>query len=92
MELKKYYKIGANRVELRLKPCADITSDCDGGLANWERNTIDLGNDMPEDRQATAFLHEVLHMMNIYLTEEQATYISEGLTQIIRDNKINFLK
>ena len=91
MKFRKYYKIGANKVELEVKDTSRISSDCDGGLAVWEQNYMAIGSNLPEDRQAVAFLHEVLHIMNVYLTEEQATYLSDGLMQVIRDNKINFL-
>lgn len=91
MKFKKYYKIGANKVRLELKPTGEISGDCDGGLANWEQNYMAVGNNMPKDRQRVALLHEILHIMNIHLEEENITYLSESLMQVIVDNKINFL-
>jgi len=92
MKFLPSYKIGANKVKLELRPCSEISSECDGGLAVWEQNYMAIGSDLPPaDRQKVAFLHEVLHIMNVYLSEEQTTYLSEGLMQIILDNKINFL-
>ena len=49
-----------------------------------------LASDMPEDRTAVAFLHEILHFVNTYLEEKEVTFISEGLMQVIRDNDLDF--
>ena len=90
MKIPDQIKIGANKFRI-LRGSFRTESDLDGGFLEWETNTLFLANDMPEDREATCFLHEILHGLNIYLTEEQATYLSEGLMQIIRDNNLNFL-
>ncbi len=84
-------KIGANTITVIRKPMCEIDSDCNGGWAHWEKNTLYLADDMPEDREAEVFLHEILHFINVYLEEEQVTYISGLLLQVMRDNKINFL-
>lgn len=90
MKIPKLVKIGANTFKIS-RGSFRRESDMDGGSVEWESNLMFLADDMPEDREATCFLHEILHGLNIYLTEEQVTYLSEGLMQVIRDNKINFL-
>lgn len=91
MQIPKKIKIGANTFTIS-RGSFRTESDMDGGSCEWETNRIFLADDMPEDREATCFLHEILHGLNIYLTEEQATYLSEGLMQIIRDNNLDFRK
>jgi len=91
MKIPKQIKIGANLFKI-LRGSFRHEEDMDGGSLEWETNTMFVASDMPEDREATCFLHEILHGLNIYLTEEQATYLSEGLMQIIRDNNLDFRK
>lgn len=91
MKIPETIKIGANIITVVLKPHYAIDSTCNGGWAMWEKNTLILADDMPEDRTATTLLHEILHFLNIYFEEKEATNISEGLMQIIRDNNIDFL-
>lgn len=90
MQIPKKVKIGANTFAVIRKPVSEVSMDHDGGWTDWEQNKLFLGDDMPEDREATVFLHEILHGLNVYLTEEQVTYLSEGLIQIIRDNDLDF--
>ena len=89
MKIPESIKIGANKFKID-RGSFRTESDMDGGACEWETNSIFLANDMPEDREATCFLHEILHGINIYLTEEQVTYLSEALIQVIRDNNLDF--
>lgn len=85
-------RIGINTIMVVQKPMADIDSDCNGGWAHWEKNVLYLANDMPEDRKMETFFHEILHFINVYLPEEQVTFLSSSILQVIRDNKLDFLK
>lgn len=91
MKIPKKLKIGANTFKIS-RGSFRTESGQDGGFLLWETNELFLADDMPEAREATCFLHEILHGLNIYLTEEQTTYLSEGLMQIIRDNNLDFRK
>ena len=91
MKIPKKIKIGANIFSIKRGSYTDDTS-LDGGYLEWETNKMFVADDMPKDREATCFLHEILHGLNIYLTEEQVTYLSEGLMQVIRDNRLDFRK
>jgi hypothetical protein len=91
MKIPKQIKIGANIVTVQRRPFAQIDAEGNGGIAFWEQNILVLASDMPEDRTAVAFMHEICHFINTYLEEKEVTFISEGLMQVIRDNKINFL-
>ncbi len=84
-------KIGAQRVKVTLKPLAEIDSDCNGGWARWEQNELLIASDIPEDRQALIFMHEIFHFMNVYLPEEQITFLTESFFQVLRDNQLQFL-
>lgn len=88
MIIPKKIKIGSQDVKVILTPQAEIDSDCNGGWANWERNYIVIASDMPQERIESTFIHEVLHFINVYLTEEQCTYISEGMYAFLIDNKL----
>ena len=90
MKIPSKLKVGANTFRVMRSPLNEGSSDHCGGWMDWESNTIFLGTDMPEDREATCFLHEILHALNVYLSEKETTYLSEALMQIIRDNKLNF--
>lgn len=91
MNIPQVIKVNANTITVVLKPKDEIDSEDNGGWAHWERNVLYLANDIPEDRQAELFLHEILHFVNVYLTEEQVTYLSGALLDVMRRNKINFL-
>lgn len=90
MKIPSSVKVGScvYRIERR---SYQTESDMDGGYCDWENNVIFVASNMPEDRQAVTFLHELLHAINIYLSEVEVTAISEGLMQVIKDNKIDFL-
>lgn len=92
MKIPNKIKIGACIIIIERRPHREIDSECNGGWAMWEENKLILADDMPEDREAVTFLHEILHFINIYLEEKEATFISEGLMQVIRDNGIEFTK
>ena len=92
MNIPDKLKIGANEVLVTRRPFAQIDAEGNGGIAFWEQNVLALADDMPEDRTAVAFLHEILHFINTYLEEKEATFISEGLMQVIRDNNLDFRK
>ena len=91
MKIPNKIKICANTFTIN-RGSFRTESEQDGGSCEWEENKIFIADDMPEDREATIFLHEILHGLNIYLTEEQVTYLSEGLMQVIRDNNLDFRK
>jgi hypothetical protein len=90
MNIPDKLKIGANEVRVERRPFAQIDAEGNGGIAFWEQNVLVLASDMPEDRTAVAFLHEILHFVNTYLEEKEVTFISEGLMQVIRDNDLDF--
>ena len=92
MIIPESLKIHAQKIEVCLVPIDQIDREGNGGRAVWEQNIIQLGSDMPEDRTAVSFLHEILHFINTYLEEKECTFISEGLLQVIRDNNIDFRK
>lgn len=86
MKNLKKLKIYGQTVKVTQKPLAEIDSDCNGGWARWEHNELIIANDVPQDRKELLLLHETLHFVNVYLTEEQVTYLSESLYQIVKDN------
>jgi hypothetical protein len=90
MIIPEKLRIHAQTIDVHNVPVDEIDKDGNGGRAIWEQNIIQLGADMPEDRTAVSFLHEILHFVNTYLEEKECTFISEGLLQVIRDNNLDF--
>ena len=90
MKIPDKIKVGGNIIKIVRGAYYTGTEQHDGGWLDWEQNTMFLSNDMPKDREATCFMHEILHAMNIYLKEEQVTYLSEMLMQVITDNNLDF--
>lgn len=81
-------KIGSQTIKVVLTPACNIDSDCNGGWAKWEQNELFIASDMPQERIEQVFIHEVFHFINIYLTEEQCTYLSEGIYAFLSDNNL----
>lgn len=90
MKIPDRIKIHANEITIKRVPHSQIDLEGNGGQALWEQNILILADDLPEDRTAVSFLHEILHFINTYLEEKEATFISEGLMQVIRDNDLDF--
>lgn len=90
MKIPRKIKVGANQINIRRVELAITDADQSGGWFEWETNTLCLAMGMPEDREATCFLHEVIHAINIYLSEKLVTAISELLIQAIRANDLDF--
>lgn len=88
MNIPNKLKIGGQKVRIIQKKLIDIDSDHSGGTADWERNEIRIASDIPQDRKECVLIHEILHMINVYLTEEEVTYLSEALYQVLKDNKL----
>lgn len=81
-------KIGSQTITVTLTPACNIDSDCNGGWAKWEYNHLLIASDMPRERIEQVFIHEVLHFINVYLSEEQCTYLAEGMYAFLRDNDL----
>jgi hypothetical protein len=92
MIIPEKLKIHAQTITIKRVPSSEVDSEGNGGSALWEQNIMLLANDLPEDRESVSFLHEILHFVNTYLEEKEATFISEGLLQVIRDNNLDFRK
>ena len=62
------------------------------GQCDFTSQTIFLSTIMTEQRQETAFMHEVLHALDEIvqagLKEEQITALAPALWQFLRDNKM----
>lgn len=86
MVIPKVLYIGTQTIKVTLKPLSEIDSDCSGGWARWEQNELIIANDIPEDRQFYLFWHEVLHFINVYFSEKEATYLAECICQVLKDN------
>jgi hypothetical protein len=90
-------KILGKQITVRKAPPSEIedVGDWDGA---WHLIRIRHNNDpeYPEDKVSEAFLHEIIEALNdlleLKLKHRVRTALSEGLFQIIRDNKLDFVK
>lgn len=92
MKIPTTIKIGTQTIMVIEKPMSDIDSTCNGGWAHWEKNVLYLANDMPQDRKKETFLHEIFHFINVYLPEEQITFLASTVLSMLVDNNLNFLE
>lgn len=81
-------KIGTQIIKVTQLPRADIDSSCNGGWAKWEDNELIIASDVPQSRKEYTFFHEVLHFINVYFSEKEATYLAECLYGLLKDNDL----
>lgn len=89
MKIPKYIKVGGQRITILRDEIAG-GYDGDYGWTKNDENIIYVSKNLPPTREAEVFLHEILHMINGYLTEKECDYLSGALYQVIKDNKLNF--
>ena len=92
MNIPDKLKIGGNTIKVKRDLLREVDSEHNGGWFTWEDNLMCIATDMPKDREATCFLHEILHAINTYMEEKDVTFLSEALIQVIRDNNLDFTK
>lgn len=95
MTIPKNIKIGGHSVEVVFRTSKEITGNGDYDIYHQlirlrkEENT-------PLDAIEESFLHEILeairHFNNLQLSHGDLTVISEGLFQVLTDNKLRFDK
>ena len=51
-----------------------------------EYNLIRIQNDLPLSQKVVAFMHEVLHVINKEVDEEQTEYLAQALSQVLVSN------
>ena len=93
MDITGNLKIGGHNITTEFATSATINNL---GEFNTYHQQIRLRkeDDIPEDAVAEAFLHEIIeaikHFNNLDISHKDLTIISEGLFQVIRDNKLRF--
>jgi len=90
MKIPSKIKVGANTIHISRVDLTESDADQNGGWLEWEKNKMCIAKGMPEDRETTVFLHEIIHALNIYIPEREVVALSEGFLQVIRDNKLDF--
>lgn len=87
MKLPKKLKIGGHTFTVEL---LDKLENDAFGTTMQAKNLLQFRKGIPASQLESTFLHEILHVINYNLTEEQVEYIANGLYQVIVDNKIKF--
>jgi hypothetical protein len=82
-------KIGGHIWKVKLEKL----SEDDLGSTDWNTKTILISNELPEDMQHSALLHEILHACNSTWGSTEMGHalldsIAEQLYQVISDNKL----
>lgn len=66
------------------------------GECNYFYNLIRIANDMPETTQTEVLLHEIIEAIcnrcEVEVEHRVITIISEGLHQVLRENKLKFFE
>lgn len=87
MKFPKVLKIGGHYVTVKIVDKIDNADDM--GMFEEFTNTITIKKMVPSQMEST-LIHEVLHAMNTLMEHEKLEYLSQGLYQVIVDNKLVF--
>lgn len=87
--IPNYLKIGGHHVTIVFKEMEDC------GVWEESRGEICINSNMPQSRQESTLIHEILHVLNSTLSETREGHIlhdslAEQLYQVLKDNPISF--
>jgi len=93
MEIPKVVKIVGHEYEVVMTPRL-FASDATSGVCDTARHTITLDENFAESHVAETLLHEIIEGLNYHLELELdhriLSALSEGLFQVLRDNKLTW--
>ncbi len=93
MRIPKVVKIMGHEYAISMTPRL-FASDATSGVCDTARHTITLDENFAESHVAETFLHEILEGLNYHLELElkhaKLNALSEGLFQVLRDNKLSW--
>ena len=80
-------QVGAHTIKVEFvdRPQMDIDANA---VYKSEYNLIRIQNDLPLSQKVTAFMHELLHVINRELDEEKTEFLAQALSQVIMSNKL----
>jgi len=84
LKLPTTLKIGGNRYKLRVVPENQI--DGDSGETDTKKLTMRLADDHAESAILPSLLHEILHAINIELSEKEVEFLAQALYQVLKEN------
>lgn len=91
MKIPKRFKIGGHWFTVKFRNRTDDGFDVTGRKNSWN-NEIVLQAEAEFSKQFSTLLHEAVHEIawqnDLRLTETQVASISEGLFQVLVDNKL----
>lgn len=82
LKIPKKLKIGA----ITYKILVGSIDDC--GECDTKTQTIKIDESMSEELTEVTFWHEVLHAINISLTEKEVEFLAQAIVQVRRDNNL----
>lgn len=89
MKIPSTLKIGGHTVTVKVTP--DVPNDNCGQFDIKKNQMLIHANQEPSQMEAS-LIHEILHALNITLSEEHVEFISQGIYQVLADNKLRFDK
>lgn len=84
MQIPKKVKVGGIRYTVKIVDEHDIDSEA-AALIEVEKCQIKILKGNPQF-MGRVFLHEVIHAMNMELTEERVEFLAQAFYQLIADN------
>ena len=87
MKIPKVLKIGGHYVTVNITP--DVPND-NCGQFDIKKNELLLNEKQEQTQLEASLIHEILHALNICMDEERVEFLSQGLYQVIKDNKLVF--
>ena len=95
MNIPSEVAFGGHVAKVRLLPNESMLGKGTGSYDTWsKRIALNADPDLPESVQSEAFFHELMEMvkntLNLTLSHEELTVLSESMFAIIRNNKLDF--
>jgi hypothetical protein len=87
VNIPKVLKIGAHYVTVKVTP--DVPND-NCGQYDIKKNEIQLNENQVQTQLEASLIHEILHAINITMSEQDIEFLSQALYQVIKDNKLVF--
>jgi hypothetical protein len=93
MDIPKQIKIGGHVYDVEMDPKLYLTEGSPGTILHFAKK-IAIDPNTAESYQAECLLHEIIEALNrnneLDLAHTQITALSEGLFQVLRDNRLDF--
>ena len=84
-------KIGAHTFTVKIED-SGLLEDGSHGICKYDDNTIAVSSDLSDSQMVKTLWHEILHALNNELSEKEVEWLAEGITQVMLDNELYFIR